>query len=125
MRDILVIDDDAAVRRTVERVLVSSGFTVTTASDGRDGLARCKEKRPDLVITDILMPEMDGIEIISRLRALYGDLPILAMSGGWGNDKIDMLKMVAQLGATEILSKPFDREELLRVVAKCAPCKHQ
>jgi CheY-like chemotaxis protein len=120
MRYILVIDDDAAVRRTVERILVSSGFTVTTASDGRQGLARCKERRPDLVIiTDILMPEMEGIETISRLRALYADLPILAMSGGWHDSKIDLLKIIAHLGATDILSKPFDSEELLRAIANC------
>lgn len=120
MRHILVIDDDAAVRRTVERILVSSGFTVTSAFDGRQGLARCKERRPDLVITDILMPEMEGIETISRLRALYADLPILAMSGGWHDNKVDLLKIIAHLGATDILSKPFDSDELLRAIAKCA-----
>ncbi len=121
MKDILVIDDDAAVRSAVELVLTSSGFTVTTASDGRKGLACCREKRPDLVITYILMPEMDGIEVILQLRALYRDLPILAVSGGGRNNEPDLLNKVAQLGATAVLREPFDEKDLLRAIANCLP----
>jgi CheY-like chemotaxis protein len=125
MTDILIIDDDADVRYSLERVLVSSGYTVTSAADGRKGLACCKEKRPDIIITDILMPNIDGIETILQLRALYKDLPILAISGGWRNNKPDLLKIAAQLGATEILAKPFGPKDLLSAIAKCLPARRQ
>jgi CheY-like chemotaxis protein len=119
MTHILVIDDDAAVRDSVEVVLTAVGYSVATATDGRRGLRACASQRPDLVITDVLMPEMEGVETIRKLRELYGAVPILAISGGWRAPQQNLLELVAQLGANETLEKPFERSDLLRAVARC------
>jgi two-component system, chemotaxis family, chemotaxis protein CheY len=119
MKNILLIDDDEAVRLSVAFLLQSNGFTVVTAANGREGLRRCDEQRPDLVITDIMMPEIDGIETIMTLRQAFPEIPIVAMSGGWHPGDVRLLSMVAKLGATETLAKPFDCDQLLAVIHAC------
>jgi len=119
MKHILLIDDDEAVRLSVAFFLQSNGFTVVTASNGREGLRRCDEQPPNLVITDIMMPEIDGIETILALRRAFHDIPIIAMSGGWHPGDARLLSMVTKLGATETLAKPFDCDELLAAIQRC------
>jgi len=116
---ILVIDDDAMVRQAPIRVLENSGYEVQCAPDGRQGLRAFRIRRPDLVISDIIMPEMEGIETIMELRILSRDCPIIAISGGGRLGKADFLAVAKKLGATATLNKPFETEDLLRTVANC------
>jgi two-component system KDP operon response regulator KdpE len=85
MTHILVIDDDNLVTRAAGAILTAAGFTVSTAENRRSGLESLRTNCPDLVITDILMPVMEGIETILQLRKLDSKLPIVAMSGGWSS----------------------------------------
>src|ERR1700686_3266414 len=105
---ILVIDDDALVRQALTQVLNSRGYEVQCAPEGRQGLRAFQQRRPDLVISDIIMPEMEGIETIMELRILSRDCPIIAMSGGGRFGKADFLSVAKHLGATVTLSKPFE-----------------
>jgi CheY-like chemotaxis protein len=116
---ILVIDDDAAVRETLRQVLESAGHAVTCAEDGERGLEAFETARPDLVITDIIMPEREGIATILELRRRRPDRPIVAISGGGRTGGTDFLTMARRLGADAALPKPFELEELLDTVARC------
>ena len=116
---ILVIDDEALVRQALTQVLEHRGYEVQCAPDGRQGLRAFHMRRPDLVISDIIMPEMEGIETIMELRILSRDCPIIAMSGGGRLGKADFLTAAMELGATASLRKPFETAELLRTIAGC------
>ena len=116
---ILVIDDDALVRQTLTLVLESEGYEVRSAPEGRQGLQAFRKRRPDLVISDIIMPDMEGIQTIMELRILSRDCPIIAISGGGRFGKIDFLTVAKELGATATLSKPFEQADLLQTVAGC------
>ncbi|MCH8154484.1 MAG: response regulator [Proteobacteria bacterium] len=82
-------------------------------------LERVEENRPDLIITDIIMPEKEGVETIIALRRADPDLPIIAISGGGRLDATDFLTMAGKLGARRTLSKPFRRDQLLEAVGEC------
>lgn len=114
MRRILVIDDDQAVRHVVGRVLERGGYEVEEAADGRAGMCVYRTSPFDLVITDINMPEMDGIEVIGELRG--AGTPVVAISGGGRIDKNLLLDSAGLLGAVYTLAKPFTMEALLEVV---------
>jgi CheY-like chemotaxis protein len=116
---ILVIDDDALVRQTLTLVLESEGYEVRSAPEGRQGLQAFRKRRPDLVISDIIMPDMEGIQTIMELRILSRDCPIIAISGGGRLGKVDFLEAAKQLGATASLRKPFETADLLQTVALC------
>jgi CheY-like chemotaxis protein len=118
-RHVLVIDDDRIVRDALRQVLQKAGYSVTCAADGVRGLAAFRENRPDLVITDIIMPEKEGIETIIEIRAQAPDLPILAISGGARIGNADFLQIAKRLGATDVLPKPFEPKELLAKVEAC------
>ena len=119
MARILVIDDEADVRTTIGLALEKIGHTVEEAADGNQGLKRFAEERFDLVITDILMPEKEGIETIRELRAAHPDLRIIAISGGGRLNSTNFLEMVRKLGADEVLKKPFTLAQLRHVVETC------
>lgn len=114
MASILLIDDDALLRETLATVLVSSGHRVVQAGNGREGALLFRAARPDLVITDILMPEREGIETIIALHRERPELPILAMTGN--PHGANYLALAARLGARATLAKPFSAEALLRAV---------
>src|SRR5258708_6851455 len=118
-RLILIIDDDAAVRYTLAQILEKSGYEIQCAEEGRQGLQAFHTRRPDLVITDIIMPEMEGIETIIALRTLSTDCPIIAMSARARFGNANFLDMAQRLGANAVLSKPFEMGDLLRTVAGC------
>lgn len=119
MARILIIDDDAAVRMTIAAALRRQGHDVREASDGREGLLRFGEAAVDLVITDIVMPDKEGIETIMELRQLAPGIPIIAMSGSGDSDLY--LGMAARLGAAFTLSKPCSAERLIEVVNRALP----
>jgi CheY-like chemotaxis protein len=113
MANILVIDDEVSMRRLLARLLKAAGHTVHEAADGQVGITLFHEVHPELVITDIVMPEMEGIETIRELRRNGRPLPILAISGG---TPPVYLRAAAGLGATAVLSKPFAAADLLSTV---------
>jgi DNA-binding response OmpR family regulator len=113
MAIILVIDDERPMRHLMARVLQRAGHTVEEAADGRTGLALFREHHPALVITDIIMPETEGIEIIRELRREDPGVPIIAVSG---SNPI-YLGFATRLGAAAGLRKPFSVDELLTTVS--------
>lgn len=116
MADILIIDDDDALRSTLRKILERGGHTVREAADGVSGLALLRESSPDLVVTDLYMPEKEGIETILELRAVHPDLPILAVSGGGFMAPGSSLSDAEALGADATLAKPFSIEAFQEVV---------
>jgi CheY-like chemotaxis protein len=113
MADVLIIDDERQMRRLMSRILKAAGHTVHEATNGREGIDRFRQLRPALVITDIVMPDMEGIETIRALRLEGPTVPIIAISGGSGPN---YLRAATELGATASLEKPFAAEELLAAV---------
>lgn len=115
---VLVIDDDILVRRTISRILQHGGYEVTLAEDGAKGVAKFRSERPDLVITDIIMPEQEGIETIIQLLRDNPAARIIAVSGGGRLGSMDFLTVASKLGAAAILRKPFEPAELLGCVER-------
>lgn len=114
---ILLIDDDAAVRETVEAMLMRLGHAVTTAGNGLEGLQKLRIEVPDVVVTDIIMPEKEGIETIMEIRRTHRDVKIVAMSGGGPTRNMDFLRFARRLGAHGVLAKPFGIDDLETVLA--------
>ena len=112
---ILVVDDEAEIAASLQERLSMEGYRVLTAADGRKGLRVYHEQQVDLVITDVLMPELDGLEVVRTLRRLDTAIPIIAMSGG-GDRDLDFLIEATEFGATRTLSKPFRLEDLVGMV---------
>ena len=118
MASILVVDDEAEIRNVIRVTLEGAGHTVEDAANGAIGLNVLAGASFDLIITDILMPEMEGIETIRTVRKSGCMVPILAITGGGSMDADGLLLAVKHLGATRGLAKPFRHSELLRVVAE-------
>lgn len=112
MAVILVVDDEDILRKNIARYLKGLGHEVTTASNGRDALAMVDATTVDLLITDINMPEMDGMEVLAALRARGSRFPVIAMSGGGLFAKELLLGSADALGAAETLDKPFELQAL-------------
>ncbi len=115
---VLVVEDDAAARRLLARALRGAGLTVIEAENGQRGLDLARSARPSLVITDVLMPDKDGIEFIRELRREDRQTKILATSGGGLAGRLDFLEIAIQFGADAILRKPFMIDELLKTVSR-------
>lgn len=115
---VLVVDDDPEVRTTISIILEQNGYLVLEAVDGKDALRQARDKTVSLIIIDLFMPNMDGLETIRELRRCAPDLPILAISGSvaWGVPMPDLLKAAVAFGAVSALSKPFRASELLNAV---------
>jgi len=112
----LVIDDEPAMRTVVAAILKEAGYEVAEAADGRQGLAQFSALHPDLVITDIVMPNEEGIGVIRQMRKLQPDLKIIAISGGGRGGKLDFLQIAKEFGAAATLAKPFRKQELLQAI---------
>ena len=112
MARILIIDDDVQILKLLRKILEYEGYDVVDAVDGNKGLKLYREDPTDLVITDIIMPEKEGIETIIDLRREFPEAKIVAMSGG-GQPYLHMAK---GLGAMHTLSKTFGKEELLEAI---------
>ena len=116
MAKILVIDDDAAARRMISRVLTDAGHQVVSAGDGVEGMRRFRAEAPDLVITDIIMPEQEGMQTIAEIRGCGSKVAVIAISGGGAGAGTLYLSMAEELGADAALAKPFRPPELLALV---------
>ncbi len=116
MADILLIDDMAGVRRAVGSMLKSSGHTVTASENGAEGLDMLKQRHFDLVITDMLMPMLDGSEVLAQLHAMPDHPPVIAISGGGAGVSADMVLRAARATADAYLQKPFEKAELIAAV---------
>jgi CheY-like chemotaxis protein len=116
MPRILLIDDDDAVRTVLNKMLVASGHTVIEARNGKEGMKLLPQTNPDLLITDLVMPEMEGFEVLMEVRQKNRKLKIIAISGGGRFSADDYLKTAEFLGADRILAKPFSHEVLMKTV---------
>jgi len=120
VKRILVVDDNADLRSTIQALLQADGFEVVVAGDGEAALAAHQARPADVVITDLFMPDKDGIETIVELRKLSPKLKIVAMSGWTSIQGSDYLRVAREIGAAVTLQKPFDPQELSRVVRQLA-----
>jgi CheY-like chemotaxis protein len=116
---ILLIDDDPAVLRSLEIVLVDLGYDVVAALGGVEGVERFRTCAPDLVVTDIIMPEKDGIEVIREIRRANANVRIIAISGGGRTSKRELLRLAGAFGADAVLAKPFDDAALAATIESC------
>src|SRR5438067_747941 len=116
MARVIIIDDDPDMRALLEQVLTSAGHEVVLAADGAEGMKGYHLKPADLVITDLYMPNQDGLETIQQLRTLAPGVPIIAMSGRTAAPR--MLSIARTVGAIWGLQKPFSPGEILSAVEK-------
>lgn len=113
MVTILVVDDELAVREMVAAMVEPSGHAVIMAGNGDEALAVCGESPVDLIITDIVMPKKNGIDLIMAVKKQFPQLPVIAISGGGGLEgRYDYLEIAKLVGANNILRKPFPMELL-------------
>lgn len=112
----MVIDDDVVVRMALTRALESAGHEVIAADDGRKGVALFKMNPTDVVLTDIYMPNQEGLATIMELRRAFPSVKVVAMSGGGANAALDVLPVAEALGADRALRKPVTPTELAAVL---------
>jgi CheY-like chemotaxis protein len=115
---ILVVDDDDDLRATLRRVLEIHGYAVIEAASGSAATLLLDVQSPDLIITDVFMPEGDGFEMMNLLRERQSLVPVIADSGAVRHDGIDFLHIAGHFGAVAVLGKPFHPRELIAAVAK-------
>lgn len=116
MAKILLVDDEDAFRRVARLSLQRAGYEVFEARNGSEAI-RCYSKvQPDLVITDLIMPEKEGLETIQELRQLHSEARIIAISGGGRLDPMDYLPVAKKFGANYTLAKPFLHHELIKAI---------
>ena len=116
MAHILIIEDDEQVRTMVRKMLERAGYETVEAPDGKVATGIYRRTPPDLIVTDIIMPEREGLEIITELRREHPNIKIIAISGGGRVSGVDYLDLAKKLGADRTLAKPFHQEELLDAV---------
>jgi two-component system cell cycle response regulator CpdR len=107
MARILVCEDDAVYRELAGGILTARGHDVVFAEDGDQALERLIDGQYDLVVTDLVMPGADGLEVIRSIREKQGSVPVLAMSGGLGSLKDPLLLAASVMGASKVMEKPF------------------
>lgn len=119
---VLLIEDDMALLSGLIAQLTAEGAEVSAAADGRVGLARFMSGQPDIVVTDIVMPEREGLETIMAIKSARPDVPILAISGGGRIGATPFLDLARRLGADDVLAKPFRTAQLVeRIAALVSP----
>lgn len=116
MANILLVDDMPAIRRAVARLLSAAGHRITEAGNGGEGIAALTSDKFDLVITDILMPGKDGIEVIMHVLGMPQRPRVLAMSGGGAQVPADTALLLARTKADATMTKPFENEQLVGAV---------
>ena len=123
MARVLVVDDDPAVRTTVKLVLERERHAVTVAADGRAGLAALAAAGFDILVLDLFMPGMDGLETLRQVRQHQPKLPVIVMSGaaisGERTPSPDFLGMAVKLGAVRSVAKPFKPRDIIGAIAEC------
>ena len=118
MASILLIEDMASVRSSLATVLQTAGHDVVEAEDGEVGLKQAKAQRFDLIITDIIMPYLDGSEVIMTLKQQSPDVPVLGISGGGNSVNAETALLLARETASAVLTKPFSRQDLIDTVTR-------
>ena len=113
MARILVVDDDELALFTLGEILKTAGHIVVEARNGNECLEFQRNEPFDLVVTDIIMPEKDGIETVIELRKDFPEIKIIAISGGGRTHDLNILKVAEEFGADSVLAKPFSGEQLL------------
>jgi CheY-like chemotaxis protein len=113
MPHILLVDDDAAFRKMLRLTLQRMGYSITEACDGKQAIAMYQAAPADVVLTDLIMPEKEGLETIAELRRFDPSIRIIAMSGGGRLNANDILTVARAMGACAVLAKPFSDEELI------------
>lgn len=116
MKSVLIVDDEPGMREMVKQLLLNEGYHVLEASNGKHAMEFLKNESPELVITDIIMEKMDGVEIILEIRENYPDIKIIAMSGGSKISSEDYLESASDLGADRIFNKPFALSDMLNAI---------
>lgn len=118
---ILVIDDEPALREILSHVLTEAGHRVVTAGNGKEASKALATSAFDVVVTDVIMPEKDGMQVISEVRKKFPEVRIIAMSGGGHVSRDQYLKIAKGLGAHAILEKPFANQKLLDTIEELTP----
>jgi CheY-like chemotaxis protein len=119
MKRILVIDDEIQMRQMLKQTLERAGYEVMDAPDGEQGIKLFKKAPTDLIITDLIMPQKDGMETVIELERAFPDVKIIAISGGSrAMDPRDYLHYATQVGVTHTFIKPFDNDELLEAIGQ-------
>jgi CheY-like chemotaxis protein len=113
---LLLVDDDHAFRTMLVKLLTRGGHEVRDVEDGRAALRAQREDAADLVITDLVMPDMEGLETIQQLRREHPGIKIIAISGGGRSQPGDYLELAARLGAHSTLAKPFSGQQILAAI---------
>jgi len=114
---ILIIEDDEQFRTMLVQMLTQDAHRVTVACDGEEGLQQVHQSKPDLIVTDILMPRIDGIELIMKLRSENCAIPVIAMSGGRRSISAEFnLESAGLMGVKVTLAKPFSRDSLRQAI---------
>jgi DNA-binding NtrC family response regulator len=116
MASILLVEDDEQFRSMFAESLSLAGYDVQAAGDGLQGIKSYRDRPADLIITDLIMPEKEGLEMIQYLRQNHPEAKIIAMSGGGRYANYDVLKIAKAFGALGVLEKPFARDEMLELV---------
>ena len=118
MARVLVIDDEASIRKLLRSILELDGHEVEEADDGSSGIKKYRQNPSDLVITDLIMPEKEGIETIVELKREFPRLKVIAVSGGGVVGPSTYLKMAQKVGADRVFEKPFGFDEMRDAVAE-------
>lgn len=118
MKSILVVDDDDMFRAMLCETLKTAGYEVFEAENGRVAMKFVRSTNLDLVVTDLIMPEQEGIETIREIKRLYPELKIIAVSGGMIGGNMDFLPIAEHMGASRIFKKPIDRKAFISAVSE-------
>ncbi len=117
-KEILIVDDEEQMRLALRRMLEKEGYSVREAENGDKAIRAHRERQADLIITDIIMPDKEGLGTIVELKSEFPDVKIFAMSGGGKNSPDQYLRMAKGLGVDRVFIKPFNREDILSAVAE-------
>src|SRR5665647_854266 len=117
MAKILVLDDEPSILLMIKKMLEKAGHEVAIALNGKEGMLLFEKNKPDLLITDIIMPEKEGLETIFELRKMYPDLKIIAISGGGRISPEGYLPGAKLLGADMVFQKPLDQKEFMQAIS--------
>ncbi len=121
MNKILVVDDEKGVCHSFKKILGRQGFDVVTANDGLEGIDKAEKEQPDLIVMDVSMPRMDGLETLQRLKSLHPDITVIMMTAHSTSDRaITAMK----LGAYDYLTKPFDNAQMIQLIEKAIMDRH-
>ena len=121
MGKILIIDDEPYILLMLKKLLEKAGYKVDLASNGREGMALFEKDSADLVITDIIMPDKEGLELILEMKKLRPELKIIAMSGGGRISPESYLECARHFGAERVFQKPFRQKDLVLAVKDLIP----